>query len=106
MTTSFQTAWISFPGSPIRFRVLLPSELDLTTAAGQLVALLEASRSMVDRFTLDDSKFPVRIDLFDSADAIEPIRSEVVRMRLKEVEDDIVPEFSIVEPETKPSAGE
>lgn len=91
-----KTVWIWFPGSPFRHRAFVPYEIDLGTEDGIAQAILLAAEALYYRYTLDEKRFPIRIELFDSVQATEPLGAITVGLHIKDTGEEYVAVFTEV----------
>lgn len=96
-----KTVWIWFQNSPFRHRAFVPDEIDLGTGEGIAQAILLGAEALYYRYALDEKRFPLKIELFDSVQAAEPLGAITVGLAYKETEDDIVAVFGQVKPDGK-----
>lgn len=96
-----KTVWVWFQGSIFRHRAFVPDEIDLGTDEGIAQATVAAAEALYYRYAIDESRFPIRVELFDSAEAKEPIGAITVGYTLKDTGEDIVAVFAQVKDKAK-----
>lgn len=96
MTDKLRPIWVTFPGSFIRHKVFVgPDEADPNRL------ILQSAESLFQRFTLDETKFPISIQLFESASGGEPLGEIVVGLEYKDNGEEITAVFTELRKNTK-----